>query len=363
MLRTVRVRAFSLSMLVAAVFVLPPAAAQPPVPSVEDAKQLLREAQAKSREANTLEQYTEVIQMCQRVSAMPLPENLIEYEKTLRSWAHNQRGEAYAEQAAELVRAKKNEAAAKIDAQALQEFETAIELNRNYWKAFHNRGIGRAVNRQLDLAVEDFSRVVELKPDYVHAWFNRGEIHFEQGRFAEAASDYAQAVELAPEDPDFHARRGNAYFRLREFRQALADYDRAVMLAPDDAKVLVSRADTNRKLGRWQAAADDYTQAIKLDTKSGLAYQGAAWLMATCPDSKIRNTDLAMRAAQQALDLLGRKDHRALGSMAAALANGGDFTKAVEMQTEAIGLAPPEEREALEKQLELYRQQQPYREQ
>jgi hypothetical protein len=45
--------------------------------------------------------------------------------------------------------------------------------------------------------------------------------------------------------------------------------------------------------------------------------------MATCPDSKMRNTDLALRAAQQALELLGRKDYRALGTMAAALANAG----------------------------------------
>jgi tetratricopeptide (TPR) repeat protein len=362
MLQTDRRCMFFLPLWTAACFVLP-AAAQQPVPAVEDGKQLLREAHAKSQEANTLEQYTEVLQLCQRAAAIALPANLVDYEKKLRSWAHNQRGEVYAEQAATLSKAGQNEAAAKVDAQGLREFETAIELNPDYWKALHNRGVSRAVGRQLDLAASDFSRVVELKPDYVNAWFNRGEIHYEQGRFAEAVADYARAIELAPEDPDFYIRRGHAYLQLRELQQAFADYHQAVQLAPNDVDALVNRADVNRNLGRWQAAADDYLQAIRLDAKSGRAYQGAAWLMATCPDSKMRNTDLSLRAAQQAMELLGRQDYRGLDTMAAALANSGNFAKAQEMQAEAIRLAPPEKADKLQSRLELYQQERPYREQ
>jgi tetratricopeptide (TPR) repeat protein len=363
MLTARRFRCLTLLLLLAWGGLLQPVAAQQPVPSVEDAKQVLRDAHAKSREANTLEQYNEILRLCQQASTMPLTDSLIEYERTLRSWAHNQRGEHYAEQAATLAKAGRNDAAAKLDAQGLREFETAIQLNPDYWKAIHNRGVSRAVSRQFDLALEDFSRVVELKPDYIHAWFNRGEIHYEQGRFEEAASDYGQAIELSPEDADLHARRGHARFQFREFRQALADYERAVSLSPQNVEFLVSRGDANRRLGRWQAAADDYMQAIKLDAKSGPAYQAAAWLMATCPDSKMRNTDLALRAAQQARELLGRRDYRALSTMAAALANAEDYSQAVATQTEALEVAPPEESQDAQKRLELYQQQRPYREQ
>lgn len=365
MLRSERFRLFLLilSLIATAVGSSSPVDAQQPVPSVEDGKQLLRDAHTKSQQAKTLEQYTEVIRLCEQASATGLSENLVDYERKLRSWAHNQRGEYYAEQAAALAKAGQNEAAAKVDAQGLAEFETAIALNGDYWKAIHNRGVSRAVSRQLDLALSDFSRVVELKPDYVNAWFNRGEIHYELGKFDAAVTDYSQAIELAPGDHDLHIRRGHAYFQLRDFQQALADYDQAVTSSPQDAEALVNRADANRSLGRWQAAADDYLQAIRLDSKSGRAYQGAAWLMATCPDSKMRNSELALRAAQQALELLGRQDFRGLDTMAAALANSGDFAKARETQAEAIRVAPPEKADSLQKRLELYEQDRPFREQ
>lgn len=339
-----------------------PVAAQQPAESIDQAKRLLRQAHATSLQAESLQQYTEVIRLCEQVSSLALTEDLDEYERKLRSWAHNQRGEYYHDRAGSSLEAGRSTVAAQMDDQALREFETAIELNPDYWKALHNRGVSRAVKRQWDLAHQDFSRVVELKPDYVHGWFNRGEVRMQQERFAEAADDYSRAIELDPEDPVALKRRGNAQLQLREFQHALSDLDHAVKLAPDDADALVDRAEVQRRLARWQAAADDYSQAIYLDNQSGRAYQGAAWLMATCPDSKMRNTDLALRAARQASELLGPEDYRGPATMAAALAQAGDFAKATELQNEAIQLAPPERLDDLQQRLERYQQQQPYRE-
>ncbi len=341
----------------------PPAVAQQPIPTSEEGKQLLRDAHTKSQEAKTLEEYTEIIELCQRAATMPLSENLVDYQRKLRAWAHNQRGEQYSEEAAALVKAAQTEAAAKRDAQALEEFETAIELNPDYWKAIHNRGVSRALRGQLDEAVRDFTRAVELKPDYANAWFNRGEILYDQGKFQEAIADYSRSLELNKDDYDTHIRRGHAWFQIGKFQEALDDYDRAVKIAPDNIDALVNRADANRSLGRFQAAADDYLRAVQLDPKSGRAYQGAAWLMATCPDPKMRNNDLALRAAQQALEILGRQDYKALDTMAAALANAGDFDKAKPMQADAIKVAPPDKVESLQKRLKQYEQGQPYRDQ
>ena len=106
-------------------------------------------------------------------------------------------------------------------------------------------------------------------------------------------------------DFDTHIRRGHAYFQTSQFEQALADYHSAVQIAPSNVEALVNRADAHRSLGRWQQAADDYLLAVRMDPKAGRAYQGAAWLMATCPEARMRNPDLALRAARQALDLLG----------------------------------------------------------
>ncbi len=362
MLRIYPVHALAASIVIGIIGSVLPVAAQPPADSIEQAKRLLRQAHATSLEADTLQQYTEVIRLCERVSSFAVTEDLHEYERKLRAWAHNQRGEHYHERAGSSLEAGRESMAAQWDDQALREFETAVELNPDYWKALHNRGVCRAVQRQWDGAHQDFSRVVEMKPDYVHGWFNRAEVQMQQQRFAEAVEDYTRAIELDPEDPVAFKRRGQAHIQLREFQHALSDLDRAVELSPNDADALVSRAEVQRRLARWQAAADDYSQAIYLDNESGSAYQGAAWLMATCPDSKLRNTDLALRAARQAFELLGPEDYRGPATMAAALAQAGDFAKAVERQNEAIQLAPPERLDDLQQRLEQYQQQQPYRE-
>jgi tetratricopeptide (TPR) repeat protein len=219
------------------------------------------------------------------------------------------------------------------------------------------------VKGQLNEAAGDFSRAAELQPNYANAWFNRGEIRYEQGKFQDAIADYTRAIDLNREDYDIYIRRGHAYFKIRKFQEALADYDRAVKIVPDNVEALVNRADANRSLGRWQMAADDYLKAVQLDEKSGRAYQGAAWLMATCPDAKVRNKDLALRAAQQALDLLGRQDYKALDTMAAALANAGDFAKARQSLNEAMKVAPEGVAPTLQKRLQLYQQDQPFRDQ
>jgi tetratricopeptide (TPR) repeat protein len=328
-----------------------------------DGKQLLREAHAKSQSAKTLQQYAEVIELCRLAAERPLSENLVEYARNLRAWAHNQRGEYYAEQAAALSQAGQQDAAGQMDKLALAEFVHAIELNPDYWKAIHNRGVGRALAGRLDEAAADFSRAIGLKPDYANSWFNRGEIHSAQGKFDAAIADYTRAVQLDDRDADTRLRRGYAYFQTRQFSQALADYDRAIELAPGNVEALVHRAEANRSLGRWQRAADDYLHAMRIDSGYGPAYRGAAWLMATCPEAEIRNADMALRAAQQALQLLGRDDHLALDALAAALANDGQFGKARTAATQAIQAAPQEHAAPLQKRLALYQKNQPYREQ
>jgi tetratricopeptide (TPR) repeat protein len=115
-------------------------------------------------------------------------------------------------------------------------------------------------------------------------------------------------------------------------------------------------------LGQWQEAAADYRKAIALDESSGRAYHCAAWLMATCPDDRYRDAQLAIQAAEKAAELDGRDDFAYLDTLAAAYANAGQFDKARKAIAEAIPIAPKDHVKPLQRRLELYQQNQPYRE-
>jgi tetratricopeptide (TPR) repeat protein len=330
---------------------------------IVDAEAVLRDAHAKTKSAGTREDYEQIIRMCESAKDGQLSEPLRKYADELLAWTHNRLGELYAEQAAELAEQDQQNEAAELDTKAMAEFQAAVDANPEYWKGRHNRGVSFALQHKFDEAIADFSRVVELKPEYANAWFNRGEIYFDLGRYEEALSDYTQAIQLDAGDYDACVRRGHTYFHLRRFREALADYDRAVKLEPGKVEAVVNRGDANRNLGQWREAAEDYQKAVSLDFRSGRAYQSSAWMMATCPEEKYRKADLAVLAAERAVELAEEEDFKYLDTLAAAYANAGDYEKAQTTIAKAIKIAPREHRDALHRRLDLYKAQKPYREQ
>ena len=324
-------------------------------------EKLLREAYARTKAAPREADLTEIIRMCRQARRAKPSEDVAAYADQLAAWALNRRGEQYAQQAVDLTGQDQQAKAAEFDAQALADFQAAAELDPKNWKALHNRGVSQALAGQLNDALKDFSRVVELKPDYANAWFNRGEVRADRGEHEQAVADYTQAIRLKPEDLDAHVRRGQAYLQLQKLREALADYDRAVQLAPDQAEPLLDRGDLHRSLGQWQLAAEDYRRAVALDHRSSRAYQRAAWILATCPVDRYRNVDLAVQAAEKALELDGEQDVKYLDTVAAAYANAGQFDKACETLARAIDTSPADA-ETFRTRLALYQRQEPYRE-
>jgi tetratricopeptide (TPR) repeat protein len=215
---------------------------------------------------------------------------------------------------------------------------------------------------EYEKALADFDQAVRLRPTYPNTWFNRGEIHYEQGRYAEAIADYNNVLRFTPNDADAYTRRGHAFFKLGRYRDALNDYSRAVQLKPDDAMSLLNRGEACLALGLWEQAARDYRQAITLDNTLGRAYQGAAWLMAACPDERYRHPDRCVNAALKAIELAGEEvDYRYYDTLAASHATAGDFAQAQEAIAKALEMAPEDKAEDLKQRQALYQQNQPYR--
>jgi tetratricopeptide (TPR) repeat protein len=336
--------------------------AQPSTAAKPQAQELVRQAYGKTSTAKTLVEFTEIIELCTQAQQGELSTEMQEYVKKLQAWAHNRRGEAYTKEAEGSSQSGQTERGAKLDQMALTEFDTAVQLRPDYWKALHNRGVGYGLARKFDEAIQDFTRVIELQPTYGDAWFNRAEIHYEHGRYAEALADYRAVLRLKPDDLDALMRRGHAHFQLQQFPEALADYNRAVELSPNNAEALANRGDAQRNLKQFAKAEADYRAAMRLNAKSARAHQSAAWLMATCPESRYRNPALAVQYAEKACELVGTPDFQYLDTLAAAHANAGDFEKARQRLAQAIRIAPASQTAPLQTRLSLYQQKKPFRE-
>jgi tetratricopeptide (TPR) repeat protein len=88
----------------------------------------------------------------------------------------------------------------------------------------------------------------------------------------------------------------------------------------------------------------------------------AAWILATCPDAQFRNGTKAVEYGTQAVKLSRRTnnpDRPAI--LAAAYAEAGDFTRAIEWQKKAISLALDKDQPDFAPALALYESGQPFR--
>jgi tetratricopeptide (TPR) repeat protein len=89
------------------------------------------------------------------------------------------------------------------------------------------------------------------------------------------------------------------------------------------------------------------------------AYNGRAWLRATCSDEKYRDGASAVEDATTACELMSWNDFQSLETLAAAYAEAGDFVEAVDCQEKAIELAHDDKKEGCRIRLKLYKEGKP----
>ncbi len=317
----------------------------------------------KTDHAESVADYSMIYDHCRNVSGdrTRSPEDR-QYARTLMSWAANRRGEARSDQAGEMVRLQELDKAAELDSLALQDFETAIQLDGTRWRAHHNLAIHRALQGDNAAAIQGFNRVVALKPDFPDAYFNRGELLFRAGNFKDSIADYNKVIELKPEDSAAFSGRAHALYATGKTEEALADYAKATQLSPQSVDALTEYADTCQALGKWKEAATAYQQAMQLDGQNARVLQNAAWMMATCPDDFYRNGKSALSTAQKAVQLAsGVASAQTLDVLAAAQAASGDFASAQRSVAEALrSTTDPSLRNELIMRSKLYERKRSY---
>jgi tetratricopeptide (TPR) repeat protein len=288
-----------------------------------------------------------------------------DYAASLLAWAMNRRGEMRSEQAAGLVQAGKFDSARKLDEQAAEDFAAAVEYAPSKWRHRHNYAISLAMRGNYEKAIQQLDHAIELNPEYANAWFNRAELFLELGELEAAEQDYSAAIELA-DDAQYYNSRAHCRFLQQAYQPAISDYRRAVELNKASPEYHADLGDACQFLGKWDEAAKAYREAVAADNRYMRAYQNAAWLMATCPDERLRNSDLALAAAKRALDLSPERTAETVETLAAATASLGRFDEASRLQEEAIRLAKrsdligEDQVNEMRQRLSLYQGQQAY---
>ncbi len=117
--------------------------------------------------------------------------------------------------------------------------------------------------------------------------------------------------------------------------------------------------------GRSQSAIDQLNEATRLHPDDARMLWQVAWILATSPDPTIRDGARGVELATRSIQLSKGQEPRAIDALAAALAESGEFSAAVETAEQASTIALTRNDEALAdaigQRARLYRQGSPYR--
>jgi Flp pilus assembly protein TadD len=179
-----------------------------------------------------------------------------------------------------------------------------------------------------------FRHALDVTAENFRMQSNLGNVLTWQGRKKEAVREYLKALAIKPRDPEAHNNLANTLKELRRTDDALQHYRAAIDCDPGYVDAHYNLANTLRDRGELDEAAVQYHEALRLRPGYADAYAGLARI------SLVRGkAEDAVRLAEYACQLTGRRQPELLNVLAAAYDQAGRFDQAAATAREAIPLA------------------------
>ena len=257
-------------------------------------------------------------------------EAMVQFRTALASYpddatAHNDLGSALIEQG-------------KLDA-ALLHIQRALEIEPNYAEAYNTLGDIFLKKRDAPKAMGYFHKALDIQPDLADAQYNLGNAFLQQGQMDAAIESWQKTLEIQPNHAMAHNNLGTALWQKGRKDEAMIHFQKAVEIKPDFADANNNLADVLIQNGRAAEAIQYWQNTLAIKPDFVAAQNDLAWVLATCPIASLRNGSEAIRLAQQANQQSGGANPTILRTLAAAYAEGGQFSEAVVTVQEAMQLA------------------------
>jgi protein O-mannosyl-transferase len=194
---------------------------------------------------------------------------------------------------------------------------------------------------------------------------NLGIVFLGQGKLDEAISLLQTAVDLRPENSPAHENLAKALLQKGQVAGALIHYRKLLELQPDNIEVHNIVGTVLTQQGRVGEGVEEWQKVLAIQPDNGNAMSNLAWVFATSPDPSLRDGPKAVELAEQALRISGGRIPILFRTLAAAYAESGEFSKAIQTAQRGIELASSQGNSGLATELQgnivLYHDQRPLR--
>ena len=212
-----------------------------------------------------------------------------------------------------------------------------------------------------------WTHTLTITPNNNVAHQDLGEALLESGKPNEAITHFREALRLRPEDAKAHSSLATALFEQGEgnAEEAFAHWSQSLRLEPANVNARDRFGVALAQQGRLRDAIAQWQESLRYDANDGNAQYKIAWVLATAPDSSVRDGSLALQLAQRVAQLSGYKNPVVFRVLAAAQAETGQFREAIATTERGLQLAREQDNSDLvtefRKNIDLYQANRPLR--
>lgn len=172
---------------------------------------------------------------------------------------------------------------------AIEDLNTAIEINPDYLQAHMNRGLIYLERNNTGNALHDYNRCLDLmrpydtsgnilNPSVSGVLGNRGMIYSRMGQYDKALVDFDLAIKLNPSNPNNYLNRAFTYMQLREYDKSIRDFTLCNQFNPANPDIINNRGVCYLRSGNLKSALDDFNKAIMINGNNPLYYTNRAFV-------------------------------------------------------------------------------------
>ncbi|TAL59895.1 MAG: tetratricopeptide repeat protein [Bacteroidetes bacterium] len=155
-------------------------------------------------------------------------------------------------------------------AKSILGFQSAVELNPDYFDAYMQLGILFSIKKN-PLAVEYFNTALKIEPKSIEALYGMGKFLQDAGQYDNALKSYENLLAISPENPDAVFNMGAVYYEQKKFKEAIKMFERTLQRDVNFHRGYYGRGRCYEALGEKQKAMDDYRHCLAIKPDFDLA--------------------------------------------------------------------------------------------
>jgi Flp pilus assembly protein TadD len=214
-------------------------------------------------------------------------------------------------------------------------------------------------------ALGQLARARDLIPDDIRIRRELGKQFLAANKQREALSEFSAASKLNPGDFGLQRDLALMNFRLGEYQAAHDLLSQLVTIQPQDGLLHYHLANAQIRTGRIPEAIAGYRRTLSLSPNTLEAANNLAWILAAHPDENLRSAEEALALAERLCSITKQEHVPFLDTLSIALANSGDYQRAIDVANKAVALYPEEssaDAAPIRARIKLYQSGKPYRE-